>query len=191
MPRRLSSGNALLADDSEDDEDVPKPKTTKPKKNKRLSGGAALLAADSDDDDDDEAPKPTKTARRRSGVASRRSFGKAALARGAGPVVDMSADEVAAMCVRGADPQTSRGDAAAATWIFRGDVTATRRGYPRRRVAATPRPRRGHSVAAAATRTFRGDESRRRRACDVDIPWRRIAAAATRTFRGGDAAAAT
>ena len=28
--------------------------------------------------------------------------------------------------------------------------------------------------AAAATRLFRGDESRRRRGCDVDIPWRRV-----------------
>ena len=26
--------------------------------------------------------------------------------------------------------------------------------------------------AAAATRIFRGDESRRRRGCDMDIPWR-------------------
>ena len=57
---------------------------------------------------------------------------------------------------------TNRGDAAAATRIFRG--------YE---FAATPRPRRGRSAetsrgdAAAATWTFRGDESRR--GCDVDI----------------------
>ena len=53
---------------------------------------------------------------------------------------------------------------------------------PRRRVAATPRPPRGHSVeasrgdAAAATWAFRGDESRRRRGRDADSPWRRGAA---------------
>ena len=47
----------------------------------------------------------------------------------------------------------------------------------RRRVAATPRPRRGYSAearrgdAAAATRIFRGGASRRRRGRDVDIPW--------------------
>ena len=45
-----------------------------------------------------------------------------------------------------------RGDAAAATWTFRGCV-----------------------AAAAATRTFRGDESRRRRGRHADIPRRRIA----------------
>ena len=38
---------------------------------------------------------------------------------------------------------------------------------PWRRVAATPRPRRGHSVET---------ESRRRRGRDVDIPWRKVAA---------------
>ena len=47
---------------------------------------------------------------------------------------------------------------------------------PSRRVAATPRPRRRHSVktsrgdATAATRTFREDESRRRDGGDEDIP---------------------
>ena len=59
------------------------------------------------------------------------------------------------MSRRGYIPQTNRGDAAAATWIFRG-----------RRVAATPRLRRGYSV---------GDELRRRRGCDVDILRRRVA----------------
>ena len=47
-----------------------------------------------------------------------------------------------------------RGDAAAATWIVRGDESRRRRGYdvdiPRRRIAATPRLRRGHSVEAGA-----------------------------------------
>ena len=58
--------------------------------------------------------------------------------------------------------KTGRGDAAATTWIFRGDG-----------VAATPRPRRG---------------SRRRRGRDVDIPRRRSrgdAAAATSILRRG------
>ena len=45
--------------------------------------------------------------------------------------------------------ETSRGDAAAGTWIFCGDD------------------------AAGATWPFRGDESRRRRGWDVDILWRR------------------
>ena len=48
----------------------------------------------------------------------------------------------------------SRGDAAAATWVFRG------------RVAATPRLPRGYSA----------DGSRRRRGCHVDIPRSQIAA---------------
>ena len=46
--------------------------------------------------------------------------------------------------------RTGRGDAAAATWIFRGDESRRCRGRhvdsPRRRVAATPRPRRGYSA---------------------------------------------
>ena len=72
---------------------------------------------------------------------------------------------------------TNRGDAAAATWTFR-EVAATGRGrdvdIPWRRIAATPRLRRGDSAesrrrAAAATWIFRGDASRRRRGCDVDI----------------------
>ena len=52
---------------------------------------------------------------------------------------------------------------------------------PRRRLAAPPRPRRGHDAetsrddAAAATWIFRGDDSRRRRGRDVDIPQRRVA----------------
>ena len=87
---------------------------------------------------------------------------------------------------RGYSVETGRGDAAAATWTFRGG-----------RVAATPRLRRGHSV---------GDGSRLRRgcsvvtgrgdACDVDIPWRQIAATprprrghSVETSRGGAAAA--
>ena len=62
---------------------------------------------------------------------------------------------------------TSRGDAVETLW---------------RRVAATPRPRRGDSVetgrsdAAAATWKFRGDESPRRRGRDLEIPSRRVAA---------------
>ena len=44
-------------------------------------------------------------------------------------------------------PRTNRGDAAVATWIFRGDDSRRRRGcdldIPRRRFAATPRLRRG------------------------------------------------
>ena len=82
--------------------------------------------------------------------------------------------------VRRADrPLTNRGDAAAATWIFRGDGSRRRRGgdvdLPWRRIAATPRRRRGSSVetdrgdAAAATWIFPGDGSRRRRGRDVDI----------------------
>ena len=75
-----------------------------------------------------------------------------------------------------------------------GRTTASRRGRPfaaricRGRVAAPPRPRRGHCVEmscgddAAATWTFRVDESRRR-GCDVDIPRRRVAAT-TRLRRG-------
>ena len=51
---------------------------------------------------------------------------------------------------------TSRGDAAAATRIFRRDASRRRRGrdadIPQRRVAATPRPRRGYFVE-----TRRGD----------------------------------
>ena len=90
--RRLSGASALAdasSDDEEEREEVPKPK---PKGRRRLSSGAALLASDSDEE---EAKPKKKTNRRRSGVASRRSFGKAALARTA--AVDMSADEVAAM----------------------------------------------------------------------------------------------
>ena len=95
--RRLS-GMSALADASSDEDDAeptaaateaPKPK---PKGRRRLSSGAALMASDSDEE---EAKPKKKTNRRRSGVASRRSFGKAALARTA--AVDMSADEVAAM----------------------------------------------------------------------------------------------
>ena len=101
---------------------------------------------------------------------------------------------------RGYSVETGRGDAAAAGRIVRGgrtreggSVTGTcgsgsrlRRGRdvdtPRRRVAATPRPPRGHSVetgrgdAAAATWTLPKDESRRRRGRDADSPWRRGAA---------------
>ena len=88
------------------------------------------------------------------------------------------------------------------TWTFCGDESRRRRGcdvdIQWRRVAATPRLRRGYSVeisrgdaaavrrgcsveasrgdAAAATRKVRGDESRRRRGCDVDIPWGRVPA---------------
>ena len=57
----------------------------------------------------------------------------------------------------------------------------------RRLVAATPRPRRGHSAetsraaAAASTRTLREDESRRRRNHDADIP--RTAGTLTRRWR--------
>ena len=96
--RRLS-GMSALADASSDEDDAeptaaateaPKPK---PKGRRRLSSGAALMASDSDEEE--EAKPKKKTNRRRSGVASRRSFGKAALARTGG--VDMSADEVAAM----------------------------------------------------------------------------------------------
>ena len=90
--RRLSGASALAdasSDEEENKEELPKPK---PKGRRRLSSGAALLASDSDEE---EAKPKKKTNRRRSGVASRRSFGKAALARTA--AVDMSADEVAAM----------------------------------------------------------------------------------------------
>ena len=62
----------------------------------------------------------------------------------------------------------------AATWIFCGDQSRRRRGRDAdilwRRVAATPRPRRGDSVetsrgdAAAATWIFHGDGPRHRRA---------------------------
>ena len=90
--------------------------------------------------------------------------------------------------------------------IFCRRVAAARRpcdvDTPWRRIAATPRLRRGYIVetgrgdAAAATWIFRGDESRRRRDRDVDIPWRGVPAA-PRPRRGysvetnrGDAAAA-
>ena len=99
-------------------------------------------------------------------------------------------DYSALVCVRRAGTlRTSRGDAA--TWIFRGYSSPrvhSHCGLRRRRgcdaeipwghVVATPRLRRGDSVAtsrgdaAAATWIFRGDESRRRRGCDVEIPWR-------------------
>ena len=80
-------------------------------------------------------------------------------------------------CVCRADlPQTCRGDAAATTWIFRGD---------------------GSGDAAATTWIFSGGGLRRRRGRYVDIQWRRIAAT-PRPLRGysietdrGDAAAAT
>ena len=52
------------------------------------------------------------------------------------------------------------GDAAAATWMVRGD--------------GSRRPRRGYSAETS------------RRGYDVDIPRRRVAAAATRIFRGGE-----
>ena len=86
--------------------------------------------------------------------------------------------------------RSGRGDAAAATWMFRlgrGDAAAATWICPWKRVAATPRPRRGYA---------RGEESRRRRGRDVDM---RVdtcfgdAAVATWMFRTGrgDAAAAT
>ena len=51
------------------------------------------------------------------------------------------------------NPQTSRGGAAAGTWIFgRGELDSDARGF-RRRVAAAPRLGRGYSVAAAAIRS--------------------------------------
>ena len=68
--------------------------------------------------------------------------------------------------------EKSRGDAAAATWTFRGD-----------RVAATPRVPRGYSAETG---------SRRRRGCRADIPRRQgrgDAAGATRIFRGDRVAA--
>ena len=47
----------------------------------------------------------------------------------------------------GIDSRTGRGDAAAAMWMFHGGESRRRRGRdvdsPRRRIAATPRPRRG------------------------------------------------
>ena len=75
-------------------------------------------------------------------------------------------------------PRTRRDDAAAATWLFRGDGSRRRRG----RDVDRPRTRRGDAVAA--TWLFRGDQgdaagaawmtatSRCRRGCGVDIPWR-------------------
>ena len=78
---------------------------------------------------------------------------------------------------RGYSVETSRGDAAAATWIFRprtwifrGDESRRRRGRDVdilwRPVAATPRPRREYSLETSS-----GDAAGR----DVDIPWRRVA----------------
>ena len=79
---------------------------------------------------------------------------------------------------RRSSAEISRGDAAAGTWIFRGDKSRRRRGrnvdLPRRRVSATPG--RGSSAetsrgdAAAGTWIFRGGGFRRRR--DVDLPRR-------------------
>ena len=112
---------------------------------------------------------------------------------------------------RGYSVETSRSDAAATTWLFRGDKTRRPRGYDvdiqwRRVAAATtwifsgdesPRLRRGYSVetsrsdAVATTRIFSGDESRLRRGYsvetsrgyDADIQWRRVAVT-TRKFSG-------
>ena len=65
--------------------------------------------------------------------------------------------------------ETSRGAAAARTWIVRGDESRRRRGpdvdSPWRRAAALAR-----------TWIVRGDESRRRRGPAGSIPWRRVAA---------------
>ena len=80
--------------------------------------------------------------------------------------------------------------ASAAAFVFEA------RSQRRRRVAATPRLRRGYFVETGrgdATWIFCGDGSRRRR--DVDILWRRVAAATRRGYSvetsRGDAAAAT
>ena len=62
-------------------------------------------------------------------------------------------------------PLMNRGDAAAATWIFRGDESTPRlrRGYSvETSRGAPPRPRRGYCLETS-------------RGCDVDIPWRQIA----------------
>ena len=110
-------------------------------------------------------------------------------------------DQLGVSCFRRAGiPRTGRGDAAAATWKFRGDESRRRRGCDadilRRRVAATPWLRRGNSAEtrrgdavdirwrrdAATPWTFRGDETRRRRGRDVDIRRRRVAAAPAATW---------
>ena len=68
--------------------------------------------------------------------------------------------------VRGADlPKTDRGDAAAATWIFRG-----------RRVAATPRLRAGPSAAVRRARAEASPGPAALDFPDADLLWRRRAA---------------
>ena len=69
---------------------------------------------------------------------------------------------------RGSSAATSRGDAAAETRIFRGDESRRRCGYdvdiPRRRVAATPRPR----DVDIPWETSRGDAAAQRRGYSVE-----------------------
>ena len=96
------------------------------------------------------------------------------------------------LCFRRAEiPPTGRGDAAAATWTFRGDGSRRRCGCR----ADSPRGRRaGEGTCAREERwTDSVGSSRLRRGCDVDIPWRWVAA--TLRLRQetprGDAAAAT
>ena len=90
--------------------------------------------------------------------------GFSAAVRAAAAAAPERRDLATAVAAR-AGMETGRGDAAAATWIFRGDGSRRRRGrdadipwrresrrrrgwdadIPRRRVATTPRPRRGYS----------------------------------------------
>jgi len=104
--------------------------------------------------------------------------------------------------VHGHAPRAVRARDAAASLRHAADAVRDDVPPARRRVAATPRLRRGYSVetsrgdAAVATWIARGDESRRRRGCHEDSPWRPVAAPprlprlSVETSRG-DAAAAT
>ena len=55
--------------------------------------------------------------------------------------------------------ETGRGDAAAATWIFRGDGSRRRRGRELGSPCDDARVRRSHGDAAAETRMVRGDDT--------------------------------
>ena len=132
----------------------------------------------------DAAPAPEGVARRRadhSGSGDDPAQPGGGVARVRSPR-GASLDESRRRRGRDVDIPLRRGDAAAATWTFRGDRGCDvdvpwRRGRGRDvDVPWRPRPRRGRSVeTAAATRTFRGDE----------------AAAATRTFGGRTRASGT
>ena len=166
---------------------------------------AASAAGDDDDDDDDEPEPPAEeqaSPERPSFMSKMAGLGKQRFGRRAAEATGAARTTKDVARFGRADlPSTRRGDAAGATRLVRGDECDA--DIPWRRVAATPRVRRGYSAetsrgdAAGATRLVRGDERdaaspRRRVGRDADITRRRVAAAATQTFRGDeDAAVAT